>query len=100
MKKFWILTLLVAAISGTASAEKKVATFTLEPKLHCANCENKVKSNLRFETGVLNVVPSVKKQNVVIKYDDAKTDAKKLAEAFKKIGYTATEVVSNDKAKK
>jgi copper chaperone CopZ len=68
--------------------------------MHCANCENKVKSNMRFETGVLNVVPSVKKQNVVIKYDDAKTDAKKLAEAFKKIGYTATEVVSNDKAKK
>jgi copper chaperone CopZ len=49
---------------------------------------------------VLSVVPSVKKQTVVIKYDDAKTDAKKLAEAFKKIGYTATEVISIDKAKK
>ena len=100
MKKLWILTLLVAAIGGTASAEKKMVTFTVEPKLHCQSCENKVKNNIRFEDGVLNVLPSVKKQTIVIKYDDTKTDVAKLTQALKKIGYTATEQTVDSKAKK
>lgn len=67
-----------------------VAVFTVTPQMHCQNCENKIKSNLRFENGVKNIATSLKEQTVTIKYNPKKTDEKKLVEAFEKIGYTAT----------
>jgi copper chaperone CopZ len=72
-------------------AEKKVAKFTVEPKMSCSSCENKIKSNLRFEKGIIDVEPSAKNQIVTIEYDTEKTTVAKIEAAFKKIGYVATE---------
>uniref|UniRef100_UPI004026F15A hypothetical protein n=1 Tax=Prevotella sp. TaxID=59823 RepID=UPI004026F15A len=30
----------------------KTVVFTTTPQMHCAACENKIKSNLRFEKGL------------------------------------------------
>jgi copper chaperone CopZ len=92
MKK--LATLLLSAVCAiSVMAETKTATFTVSPQMTCANCENKIKSNLRFENGVLDVTPSVKKQTVVVQYDSDKTNVSNLKQGFTKIGYTATETV-------
>ena len=81
----------LAAGSLCASAASPVeAVFTVLPKMHCENCENKIKSNLRFEKGVKGVETSIADQEVTVKYDPDKTTEEKLAEAFSKIGYKAT----------
>ena len=68
--------------------------LTPTPQMHCANCENKIKNNMRFEKGVVKIETSVEQQTVVITYNGKKTDAKALQTAMKKIGYD-TRVVSD-----
>ena len=52
MKKS-IITLVLLMVAMIASAkELKTVIFTTTPQMHCTNCENKVKGNLRFEKGV------------------------------------------------
>lgn len=88
------LSIFIAALPASMQArtpkETAVAIFTVQPKMTCANCENKIKSNLRFEKGVKEIVTSLKNQTITIKYDPSRTDSESLIKAFKKIGYTAT----------
>lgn len=90
MKKIALI-ITLAFLSLGAYAEKKEATFTVNPPLVCNNCETKVKENLRFEKGVKSVKPSAKKGIVEVTYDDTKTDVPTIIQGFKKIGYEATE---------
>ena len=53
--------------------EIKTVFFTTTPQMHCAACENKIKNNLRFETGIKNVETSVPNQTVTVKYNADKT---------------------------
>lgn len=84
---------LIAVCAGFyASAEqpqKQTVVFTVEPKMHCRNCENKIKTTLRFEKGVTDIATDVKTNTVTITYDSRKTDIEKLAAAFNQIGYKA-----------
>ncbi len=58
--------------------------------MSCQNCENKIKSNLRFEKGVSKVETDLKSQKITVSYDASKTSAEAITKSFKKIGYTAT----------
>ncbi len=82
--------LCAAALTLSAAAETVTTVFTVNPPMSCENCENKIKTNLRFVKGVKNIQTSLEKQEVAVKYDNAKTDVKALTEAFSKIGYKAS----------
>ena len=41
---------MMVAMVGFAK-DIKTVVFTTTPQMHCAACENKIKSNLRFEKG-------------------------------------------------
>lgn len=95
MKK--IITLMAAVMMCTASAiakDIKVLVVKTSPEMHCNNCENKIKGNVRFVAGVKRIDTSLTTKLVTITYDADKTNAKIIETAFKKIGYTTT-VVSN-----
>lgn len=79
-------------LAGGKDLHELVLTPT--PQMHCANCENKIKNNMRFEKGIVKIETSVEKQTVVITYNAKKTDVKTLQAAMKKIGYD-TQVVSD-----
>lgn len=82
---------MVLAMGAGAKAPQKetTAVFTVSPKMSCANCENKIKSNLRFEKGVSSIVTDIEKQTVTVRFNPAKTDSAKIVKAFSKIGYKA-----------
>lgn len=88
MKSLFI-TMLAMLFAFGANAEVKKAVFTVNPKMSCQNCENKIKSNLRFEKGVKNIETSLDDQTVTVTYDDTKTTPEKLTAGLKKIGYAA-----------
>lgn len=94
MKKyiFAFLMMLVAvpAVMSAKDSDKATVVFTVSPKMTCQNCENKIKSNLRFEKGVSSIVTNIKEETVTITYNPAKISPATLVEALKKIGYTAT----------
>lgn len=80
----------VAATNGKDDSNVTVV-FTVSPKMHCNNCENKIKNNIRYEKGVSRIATDLKKQTVTVTYDSEKTNTDNLSKAFKKIGYTAKE---------
>lgn len=98
MKKFLTILSLVALLtcSATFQASAKdsqpkeaTAVFTVNPPMSCQNCENKIKSNLRFEKGVKSITTSLENQTVTVVYKPKDTNPDKLAQALAKIGYEA-----------
>lgn len=88
-----ILFIVMAAFAVAGMAKDiKTAVFTTSPQMHCENCENKIKSNLRFEKGVKAIETSIEKQTVTVKYDADKTTVDTLLKGFTKFGYTAKEL--------
>lgn len=88
-----IITAAICTLSIMAGDNCTVA-FTVNPPMHCQNCENKIKTNLRFEKGIKKIDTDLKGQLVTVTYDPDKTDEKKIADGFKKIGYDATPYVT------
>lgn len=88
------IVMVITMICGAAALhakQKAVTVFTVTPQMHCQNCENKIKSNLRFEKGVSEIVTDLENQTVSVSYDADKTDVSKLQKALGRIGYEATE---------
>ena len=82
--------LLMAAVSFGKDIKTVVVTTT--PQMHCENCENKIKGNLRFEKGVKKIVTDIDSQTVTVTYDADKTSVDRLMKGFTKFGYTAREL--------
>lgn len=96
MKALFTLAIsLLMAVS--AIAETKTATFTVDPPMGCDNCVRKIKNNLRFEKGMVEVTPLLEKQVVVVRYNSDKTNVDKIKKGFEKIGYTASEATAASK---
>ena len=80
----------MALILGAGGNELRILTLTPTPQMHCASCENKIKSNMRFEKGVKKVETNIERQQVTITYDPSKTNVESLRAGMKKIGYETT----------
>lgn len=95
MKKF-ILMMALAIASFSASAQRTKSADTLQvtttPQMHCANCEKKIKSNIRFVKGVKKIETSVSGQTVTIVYEPSKSGYEDFVKAFQKIGYKIEKV--------
>ena len=70
----------------------KTVVVTTSPEMHCESCENRIKSNLRFEKGIKSIKTDLKTKTVTIQYDADKTNVQNIIKGFKKIKYEATEV--------
>ena len=97
MKKFMLMMAVAITAIGMSAKDIKTVVFTTLPQMHCENCENKIKGNLKFEKGIKEISTSVPDQKVTIKYDADKTSPEKLTKAFSKIGYEATVVTDSVK---
>lgn len=101
MKKiFAVITLLVlmlAAVPMDARKQAKTSEVTFLTTIDCKNCVRKVEAKLPFEKGVKDMKVDLSSKTVTLKYDPDKTDKEKLAEAIRKLGYEAEEVVPEEK---
>jgi copper chaperone CopZ len=93
---------LLALALGTACYAKDIKTvvLTTNPEMHCANCEKKIKENIRFEKGIKSIKTNLDDKTVTIEYDADKTTVPAIIEGFKKIKYEAKEVKPTKKDKK
>lgn len=93
---------LAAAVCFTATClAKDIKTVVLNttPQMHCANCENKIKSNIRFEKGIKEIETNLTDKTVTIKYDADKTTVEKIIAGFAKINYVASVARNGEKPK-
>lgn len=90
MKRFILLftTMILVAMAAVAK-DIKTVVVTTTPQMHCENCENRIKNNLRFEKGVKKIETNVEKQTVTITYDADKTTVENLLKGFEKFNYSA-----------
>ncbi len=63
---------------------------TTDPQMHCSNCENRIKQNIRFVKGTKRITTNLDDQTVTIVYDSRKATPADYTKAFDKIGYTVT----------
>ncbi|MBD9073927.1 MAG: hypothetical protein EGR43_08085 [Prevotella sp.] len=99
MKKIMTVTVMLVFAISMFAKDIKTVVFTTLPQMHCENCENKIKGNLRFEKGIKQITTSVPDQKVTIEYDADKTTPENIAKGFAKIGYEATVVTGEAKKK-
>lgn len=92
MKKF-LLALAVAAVAvllfTSAKPKDQSREALFQTNLHCKNCAAKIQDNVAFEKGVKDLSIDVDAKTVRIVYNPSKTNVDKLAEAIRKLGYTA-----------
>jgi len=94
MKRIFVIAALAVTACLGAQAQKKnapVKSDTLivstDPVMHCSGCENKIKKNIRFVSGVKDIQTSVPNQTVTIIYNGNKSTYADFVKAFKKIGF-------------
>ena len=90
-KNLFVFAMLMMSVMAFAK-DVKTVVFTTQPQMHCSSCEDKIKSNLRFEKGIKAIETSVAHQTVPVTYDADKTTAENLQKGFEKFGYTASVV--------
>lgn len=105
MRVKWIalLTLFVLGFSLNVMAkddkkEKSEVTFLVS--MTCENCQKRIENNIAFEKGVTALNVNLPDKLVTIEYRKDKTSPKKLKEAIRKLGYTATPFHPKKKAEK
>lgn len=98
MKQILIM-MIGAMLMMVGGKDLRIVVMTPTPQMHCQNCENKIKSQMRFEAGVVKVETSVEKQTVSITYNPKKTNVEQLQAAMKRIGYD-TKVTSDRKVER
>ena len=89
--------LMLAGTLTIGAKDIKTLVVTTVPQMHCEGCENKIKGNIRFEKGIKTIETNVEQQTVTITYDADKTTPENIIQGFKKIGYQATEVKTEQK---
>lgn len=90
MKRLILLFTAVLMVTQAAMAKDiKTVTVTTTPQMHCENCENRIKNNMRFEKGVKDIETNIEKQTVIITYDADKTTVEQLLKGFEKFKYSA-----------
>lgn len=96
MKKLFLTAALSAFVghvfAGNDTKESQLDTLvvTTQPVMHCSNCENKIKSNIRFVKGTKSIETSVPDQKVTIIYNNKKSSLEDFKKEFKRIGYEIT----------
>ena len=89
-KTFFTLVMLLMAVVANAK-DIKTVVLTTDPIMHCANCEAKIKENLKYCKGIKSIETNVEQQSVTIQYDADKTSPDAFIKSLKKANYTATE---------
>ena len=100
MKKAMFMAAMLLSAASLMAKDIKTIVLTTTPQMHCNNCEEKIKKNIRFEKGVKAIETNVAEQTVKITYDADKTTPEKLQKGFKKIGYETRVVKEGEKVAK
>ena len=89
MKKIILLLAMTLVTIIAMAKDIQTVVVTTTPQMHCENCENRIKNNLRFEKGIKKIETDVEKQTVTITYDADKTTVENILKGFEKFKYSA-----------
>lgn len=86
------LCILFAATLDVEAKKKKVRTTTsYSVKMHCEDCKEKLMRAIPFEKGVKKLNVSLETNKVVVVFDPAKTDSKKIKTAIEELKFVVAD---------
>lgn len=92
-KKASIIIAALIMSAGTIMAKDiQTLTVTPQPKMHCSNCETRIKNFLKFEKGIKKIVTNVDAQKITVTYDADKTTEEAIIETFNKNNYEVEKI--------
>ena len=83
MKKVSLLFVSLAVAIVCGAKDIKTVVLNTTPEMHCSGCENRIKSNIRFEKGIKNIETNLENKTVTIEYDADKTSVEEIINGFK-----------------
>lgn len=89
MKRYLMILCAVLIAMGTAFAKGEKQTVVFDVDLHCQGCINKIEKNIAFEKGVRDLQCDLTKKQVLVVFDNTKTNIENLQAAFKALGKPA-----------
>lgn len=95
MKKTFIAIALAVMACAGACAATVTLVFAVEPAIADRDCENNIRTNIRFERGVSDVITDRGAGTVTVTFDSVKVSPARLVETFGAIGYKATVITDN-----
>jgi copper chaperone CopZ len=96
MRKILMMLLLVMTAATMTAKDIRTLVLTTTPQMHCKNCENRVKNNLKTIKGIKAVETSVADQTVTIQYNAKKVSEETLINAFSGFGFTARKLAKGE----
>mgnify|MGYP001185050425 FL=1 len=102
IKKF-VLAILITTVPAIISAQdksKETETIKYSTSIDCANCVNKIMTNLPYEKGIKDVKCDLPSKTVTVTYVKDKNNSEQIKKAIEKLGYTAKEITTENPAKK
>jgi len=97
MKTKAIYLTVVMVVLGLATTFGQVKTESIEVKGSCGMCESRIEKAAKSVEGVSDAAWDVKKQELTITYDGAKTDLQKIEQAIAKVGHDTKSFKADDK---
>ena len=91
-----MMLLLIMTTTAMTGKDIRTVVLTTTPQMHCKNCENRVKNNLKNVKGIKAVETSVADQTVTIQYNAKKTSEEELINAFNGFGFTARKLAAGE----
>ncbi len=98
-----VLAILIVSFPTLISAQdkgKETKTVKYSTSIDCANCVNKIMTNLPHEKGIKDVKCDLPTKTVTVTYQKDKNNSEQIKKAIEKLGYTAKEVTSESSEKK
>ena len=95
-----ILTFLIAVFPVIVTGQDKsktTETVRYVTSIGCANCVNKVMTNLPQEKGIKDVKCDLPSKTVTVTYQKDKNNPEEIKKAIEKLGYTAKQVTAENK---
>lgn len=91
------LAIIIFSAISVFAAEK---TIKVQTNLHCESCKGKIEKTLKKTNGVLSSYADVESKIVTIKFDDMKTDPKKINSEIIELGYKSEIIEDKPQPKK
>jgi periplasmic mercuric ion binding protein len=98
-----LITVILAAFPLMLTAQdkdKNTETVKFTTSISCANCVNKIMTNLPQEKGIKDVKCDLATKQVAVTYQKDKNNPAEIKKAIEKLGYTAKEVIADNSVKK
>jgi len=101
IQKLFITMLIVALPALLTAQDKNKTTQTVKFKtsIDCANCVNKIMTNIPQEKGIKDVKCDLTTKEVTVTYQKDKNTPGEIKKSIEKLGYTAKEIAAENPQK-